>query len=79
MWKICKKKKKKLLLHEGKNIIKGATQVNEHFFKFFFCMFEKSQEKHNSLDYHKSFWNIFHLIAKVIAQSLTQIKMFLHI
>jgi hypothetical protein len=42
----------------GKITIKGATQVNEHFAKLHFCMFEKSQG--NSLDCHKFFWNIFY-------------------
>jgi len=36
----------------GKNIIKGATQVSGHSLKLHYCMFERSQVKHNSLDYH---------------------------
>jgi hypothetical protein len=44
----------------GKITIKEATQVNGHSLKLHFCMFEKSQGKHNSLDYHNGFWNIFH-------------------
>jgi hypothetical protein len=44
----------------GKIIIKGATQVNGHSLKLHFFMFEKSQGKHNSLDCHNFFWNIFH-------------------
>jgi hypothetical protein len=44
----------------NKNIIKGATQVNGHSLKLHFCMFERSQVKHNSLDYHNFFGNIFH-------------------
>jgi hypothetical protein len=44
----------------GKIIVKGATQVNGHSLKLHFCMFEKSQGKHNSLDCHNFFWNIFH-------------------
>jgi hypothetical protein len=42
----------------GKNIIKGATQVRGHFLKLYFYMFERSQVKHNNLDFHKIFWNI---------------------
>jgi hypothetical protein len=30
----------------GKNIVKGATQVNEHSLKLHFCMFEISQMKY---------------------------------
>jgi hypothetical protein len=37
-------------------------------------MFEKSQWMHNSLDYHKVFWNVFHQLQSLHAQSLTQIK-----
>jgi hypothetical protein len=47
-------------LQKGKNTVKGATQVSAHSFKLYFYMFQKSKGKHNSLDYHKSFWNIFH-------------------
>jgi hypothetical protein len=36
----------------NKNIIKEATQVSGHSLKLHFCMFEKSQLKHNSLDCH---------------------------
>jgi hypothetical protein len=59
----CKKKKattywKKVKM--GKIIIKGATQANGHSLKLYFFMFEKSQRKHNSLDCHNNFWNIFH-------------------
>jgi hypothetical protein len=45
---------------QGKNIVKGATQVNGGFLKLIFCMFERSQKKHNSLDCDKCLWNIFH-------------------
>jgi hypothetical protein len=48
----------KLIL--GKNIVKGATQMNGHSLKLYFCMFEKSQMKYNNLDCHKVFYNIFH-------------------
>jgi hypothetical protein len=46
--------------HLGKNMVKGATQVNAHFLKLHFCMFERSHVKHNSLDCHNVFGNIFH-------------------
>jgi hypothetical protein len=49
-----------LLFQKGKNTIKGATQVSGHSLKVYFCMFERSQVKHNSLDGHKFFGNIFH-------------------
>jgi hypothetical protein len=45
---------------EGKNTIKGVTLVNAHFLRLHFYMFEGSQGKHNSLDHHNLFWNIFH-------------------
>jgi hypothetical protein len=41
-------------------MVKGATQVSGHSLKLHFYMFEKSQGKHNKLDYYKCFWNIFH-------------------
>jgi len=44
----------------GKNIVKGATQVSGHSLKLHFCMFEKSQMKHNSFDFHNFLGNIFH-------------------
>jgi hypothetical protein len=44
----------------GKSIVKGAIEVSEHSSKLHFYMFEKSQGKHDSLDCHKSLWNIFH-------------------
>jgi hypothetical protein len=47
----------------GKIIIKGATQVNGHPLKLYFCMFEKSQGKHNSLDFH-FFGGIFSINCK---------------
>jgi hypothetical protein len=39
------------ILHLGKDIVKGSTQVNAHFLKLHFCMFKRSQMKHNDLDY----------------------------
>jgi hypothetical protein len=38
--------------------------MSGHSLKLHFYMFERSQGKHNSLDYHKCFWNIFPLFAK---------------
>ncbi len=58
----------------SKITIKGATQVSGYSLKQYFCMFERSQGKHNSLDCHKCFWNIFHWLQSLCAQSLTQIK-----
>jgi hypothetical protein len=43
----------------GKNIVIGATQMSGHSLKLHFCMFERSQVKHNNLDCHNVFWNIF--------------------
>jgi hypothetical protein len=34
--------------------------MSGHSLKLHFCMFERSQRKHNNLDYHKFFLNIFH-------------------
>jgi hypothetical protein len=48
--------------------------MNGHSLKLHFCMFEKSQLKHNSLDCQKKFENIFHQLQSLRAQSLTQIK-----
>jgi hypothetical protein len=38
-----------------KNIVEGATQVSGHSLKLHFCMFERSQGEHNSLDYRNFF------------------------
>jgi len=48
------------LMIKGKIIVKGATQVNGYSLKLHFCMFKRSQGKHNSLDCHNALWNIFH-------------------
>jgi hypothetical protein len=32
----------KLMIYLGKNIVKGGTQVNGHFLKLHFCIFEKT-------------------------------------
>jgi hypothetical protein len=63
----------------GKITIKGTTQVSGHFLKLHFYMFERSQGKHKSLDCHKVFWNIFHLLKILYAHNLTQIKKNLHV
>jgi hypothetical protein len=47
--------------------------MNGHSLKLHFCMFEISQEEHNSLDFQKNL-EYFRLIAKLHFQSLTQIK-----
>jgi hypothetical protein len=39
---------------KGKIIANRATQVSGHSLKLYFCMFERSQGKHNSLDCHKN-------------------------
>jgi hypothetical protein len=43
-----------------KKTIKGTTQISEYSLKPHFLIFERSQVKHNSLDCHHVFWNIFH-------------------
>jgi hypothetical protein len=58
----------------GKTTIKGPTQMNGHILKLYFYMFERSQVKHNSLDCHNCFWNIFHYLQILHVQILTQIK-----
>jgi hypothetical protein len=65
--------------HLGKIIVIGATQVSEHFLKLYFWMFERSQGKHNSLDYHK-FFGIFYINCKVyMFKAWHKSKMFLHV
>jgi hypothetical protein len=44
----------------GKNTSKGATQMSGHFLILYFYMFEKLQGKHNSLNCHNVFENIFY-------------------
>jgi hypothetical protein len=44
----------------GKIIVKGTTQVSGHSLKLHFCMFKISQRKHNSLNCHNFFGNIFY-------------------
>jgi hypothetical protein len=46
----------------GKIIVKKTTQVSGHFLTLHFCMFEKSQDEHNSLDCI-FFWEYFSLIS----------------
>jgi len=38
--------------------------MSEHFFKLHFCMFVRSQGKHNSLDCHKKVLEYIFIIAK---------------
>jgi hypothetical protein len=40
--------------------------VSGHFLELHFCMFERSQGKHNNLDYHRFFGIFFPLLAKFI-------------
>ncbi len=47
--------------------------MSGHSLKLHFCMFERSQVKHNSLDCHNFVWNIFHYLQSLHSQSLTQI------
>ncbi len=55
--------------HLGKIIVIGVTQVSGHSLKLHFCMFERSQGKHNSLDCHK-FLEYFPLIVKFTCSKL---------
>ncbi len=48
--------------------------MSGHSLKLHFYMFERSQGKHNSLDYHKYIGNISNQLQILHAQSLTQIK-----
>jgi len=49
----------------GKNTIKRATQVSKHSsLKLNFCIFERSQVKHNNLDCNNCF-GIFFINCKV--------------
>jgi len=62
-----------------KNIIKGTIQVNGHSLKLHFCIFEKSQVKHNSLDCHY-FFGIFFINCKFYMLKVEhKSKMFLHV
>ncbi len=63
----------------GKNTFKGVTQVNEHFLKLHFCMFERSQVKHNNLDCHK-FFALFSINYKFYMLKIWhKFKFFLHV
>jgi len=48
--------------------------VNGHSLKLHFCIFERSQVKHKSLDCYKFLKNNFHQLQSLHVQSLTQIK-----
>jgi hypothetical protein len=53
--------------------------MNGHSLKLHFCMFEKSQMKHNSLDCH-NFFKIFFINFKVyVLKGWHKSKMFLHV
>ncbi len=56
-------KKGKMKFHLSKDTIKGPTQVNGHSLKLHFCIFERSQVKHNNLDYNK-FFEVFFINCK---------------
>ncbi len=51
-------------LFMGNITIKGAIQMSGHSLKLRFFMFERSQIKHNSFDYH-NFFGIFFINCKV--------------
>ncbi len=51
-----------LFLMVGKNKVKRTTQVNGYSLKLYFCMFERSQVKDNSLDYHNVFGIFFGIV-----------------
>ncbi len=54
--------------------------MSGHSLKLQFCMFERSQVKHNSLDCHNFFGIYFPLIAKFTCSKLnTNSKIFLHV
>jgi hypothetical protein len=62
----------------GKNKIKGTTQVNGHFLKLHFLMFERSQVKHNSLDCH-DFLEYLSSITKLTCSKFNTNQTFLHV
>jgi hypothetical protein len=51
------------------NIVNGAIEVNGYSLKLHFCVFERSQGKHNSLDYH-FFFEIFLYFVKFTCSKL---------
>jgi hypothetical protein len=53
----------------GKITVKRATQMSGHSLKLHFCMFEKLQGKHNTLDCH-FFLEYFPIIAKFTCSKL---------
>ncbi len=64
---------------KGKNIVKGATQVNGHSIKLHFWMFKRSQMKHNILDYQKKFGIFFINCKDYMLKAWYKSKMFLHV
>ncbi len=60
------------LSNTSKITIRRTTQVSGHdSLKMYFCIFEGSQGKHNRLDFHHVFCNIFHQLQSLYAQNLT--------
>jgi hypothetical protein len=48
--------------------------MSGHFLELHFCMFERSQGKHNNLNYHRFFWDFSHYFQSLYAQCSIQIK-----
>ncbi len=65
--------------NKGKNIVKGTTQISGHSLKLHFYMFERSQSKHNNLNCHDFFWNIFHQCKIYMYKIWYNSKMFVHV
>ncbi len=68
-----------ILILLGKNTIKGTIQMIGHSLKLHFCMFEKSQGKHNILDCQKKFGIFFIDYKFYMLKDLHKSKMFLHV
>jgi hypothetical protein len=62
----------------GKITIKKTTQVSRHFLTLHFCMFEKSQDEHNSLDCN-FFGEYFSLIAVFTCSKFDTYKKKMHV
>jgi hypothetical protein len=67
--------KYKIIVPLGKNTVKGATQVSGHSLKLRFYVFERSQAKHNNLDYHNVF-GIFFNNCKIYMLKVCMFKTF---
>jgi hypothetical protein len=70
----CKMNKGQKFTSSLGNMVKGTTQVNAYFLKLHFFVFERSQEKHNSLDYHNWFSKYFSLIVKFTCSKYSSLK-----